>query len=88
MRDAKARQGAGFWFNVQKWPMPEPGDASLPKKPHHDSHGHQGGRKSTSTTECRKKEAIGDTVPDVSQSLSYSSLSVVQVVTFPNFLDQ
>ena len=68
---------------------------SLTKKAHHDpkSDGHEGGRKSvgvasTIATNSRRKGRHGDAVLDVLQSLTSPSSSIVQVGTFPKFLDQ
>ena len=65
------------------------------KKPHLNTKpdGYQGGRKSaegvsTSTTDSRKRGAMGGNILDVLQSSPSSSLSVVQVGTLPKFLDQ
>ena len=48
VRGVRAKSRVGFWFNVQKQSVPEPGGTSFPKKPPLDrkSEGHQGGRKS------------------------------------------
>ena len=66
MKGGRAKPKTGFWVNVQKWSVPEPGGASFVKKPHFDTQldGWQGGRKSnggasTSTTVSRKKQTHG-----------------------------
>ena len=66
MRGGRAKLKAGFWFNIKKYPIPESGDASLPKKPNLDPKldGHHGGRKlaggaSVSTTDRSKKRGHG-----------------------------
>ena len=66
LRGARIRVNVGFQFNVQKWSVPESGDAFLAKKPCLDPNpnGHQGGRKSvggacTSSTDSKKKGGHG-----------------------------
>ena len=63
VRVARARPNAGFWFIVQKWPVPESGGTSLAMKPCFDNKrcSNQGGRNSaggisTSSSDSRKKE--------------------------------
>ena len=91
MRGARAKPKTGFWYNVQKWPVPESDGASLTKKLHLDPKPDvcQGGRKSTGgassiTTDCRKKRSHGDVIADAFQSstLSPSSSSVFRLVPF------
>ena len=66
MRSARGKARAVLWFNVQKWPVPESGGASLAKRHHLDPspHGHQDGRKSVgdaliSTNNSWKKVSCG-----------------------------
>ena len=63
-----ARVPVSCW---KKWPVPEPGGAFMPKKPHFHPKpdGDQGDRKSlggalTNTTDSRKTGSHGDIIPD------------------------
>ena len=97
MGNATAKPMAGFWFNIQKWPVAVSGGVSLAKKPCFDTKQNinESGRKSargasTSTTDSWKKGSQGGWCPNVLQSLtsSPSYSSVVQVGTCSKFLDQ
>ena len=98
-RGGKARPWTGFHFTVQKRPVPGsvPGSsgASLAKRPHLESGNEAfpsgkkspGGSVSTSSADTRRKEAMGVSTHDVSQSSASSSSSAVfQVGMLFNFL--
>ena len=87
MRGGRARPRAGFWFNVQKWPVAHSNGDPVAKKPHSDPRmeSPHSGRKScgggASAYAC-----VADVLWSTTSSASPSSLG--QVGTLPHFLDQ
>ena len=87
MRDGKARPMSGFHFNVPEWCATLAKSSCLESR----TEAHPGGRKSTAVVSLpilltlARKWAIRDGIPNVFQSTTSSSSSVVQV---PKFVDQ
>ena len=83
-RGGKARAQTGFYFTMQKRPVPGSSGASLAKRPHLESgnEAHPSGKKSAGGSVSTSsllilggKGAVGVGTPDVSQSLASSSSS-------------